>query len=282
VRTSLKYINKQLVDLYPETEIRSFWLLIMEQLTGCSRMEILTNKNNILSAEQNQKVKTIIERLKKAEPIQYILGETEFFSLPFYVDENVLIPRPETEELVDWVLNDNQNCKGKILDIGTGSGCIAISLAKNLPNAHVTAFDISEEAIAVAKRNASRNEVEVNFQPVDVLSPDFFKKEDSETFDIIISNPPYVCEREKAGMQTNVLKYEPHLALFVDDNDPLLFYRQIALFAHQHLISNGKLFFEINQAYGKKTVKLLVDLGFSDVCLRKDISGKNRMIKAIR
>lgn len=288
MKEALQYIHSSLSALYPDTEIRSFWLLIMEDLTGFSRIEILTNKNSILSAEQNEKIKTIVSRLKEFEPIQYILGKTEFYGLTFQVNKQVLIPRPETEELVDWVLKENLHFKGNILDIGTGSGCIAIALAKNLPQATISAVDISEDTLAVAKRNASINGVNIDFQLVDILSvggKDAINRvstEDPGIYDIIISNPPYVCHQEKAHMQPNVLKHEPSIALFVADNDPLLFYRQIANFALKNLISDGKLFFEINQAFGKETVDLIEKLGFSEIVLRKDLSGKDRMIKAIR
>lgn len=280
MQKSLQYLQLSLSELYPDSEIRSFWLLILEYLTEYSRTDIITNKNSVLSAEQNEKLKTIVERLQNFEPIQYILGDTDFFGLPFFVNRNVLIPRPETEELVDWILKENPNFTGKILDIGTGSGCIAIALAKNLPDAKVTAIDISEEAIAVAKKNADLNKVVVDFQQMDVLSSEFINY--TESFDIIVSNPPYVCEKEQTTIQANVLKYEPHLALFVKDSDPLIFYHHIANFANKNLVSNGKLFFEINQAFGNETLKLLKEIGFIDVCLRKDLSGKDRMIAALK
>ncbi len=274
-----KHIETALLNIYPETEIRSFFLLIMEQLTGLNRSQILSNKNNTLSGEQNQQLATIIKRLKNFEPIQYILGETEFYNLSFLVNKNVLIPRPETEELVDWIINDNIKSTATILDIGTGSGCIAISLAKNMPQATINAIDISNEALTVAQKNADNNNVYVGFKRIDILSE---KSDSLNSFNIIVSNPPYVCEREKQDMANNVLNNEPHLALFVEDNDPLLFYRHIALFALKHLTPNGKLYFEINQSYGKETLDLLEEIGFINTTLRKDISGKDRMISAIK
>ena len=207
------------------------------------------------------------------------MGETEFYSLTFNVNESVLIPRPETEELVDWIRNENENDRNgnlQLLDIGTGSGCIAICLKHEFPNAEVDAFDISDLALETAKSNASLNELVVNFLKVDILNaPDFDKK-----WDIIVSNPPYVLESEKTEILVNVLEYEPHSALFVPDNNPLLFYRKIAFFAQKQLQPNGKLYFEINREYGKATVDLLSGLGFQNIELRKDISGNDRMIVA--
>jgi release factor glutamine methyltransferase len=277
MQTVLQHIKSELQGLYPETEIKSFTYLILEKLTGFSRTEILLNKNTLFSVEQHNMIESFIEKLKKNVPIQYILGETEFYGLTFNVNESVLIPRPETEELVDWIRNEN-DCIGnlQLLDIGTGSGCIAISLKHEFPDSTVEAFDISDEALETARSNANRNQLDVNFSKVDILNtPDFEKK-----WDIIVSNPPYVTEHEKSGIHPNVLENEPHMALFVPDNDPLLFYRKIALFAQKYLENNGKLYFEINREYGKATVDLLAGMGFTDIELRKDISGNDRMIMA--
>lgn len=276
MQSVLQHIKSELQGLYPETEIKSFSYLIIERLTGFSRTEILINKNTLFSDEQRNVIESFIGKLKKFVPIQYILGETEFYGLRFSVNESVLIPRPETEELVDWIRSENNRDKNlQILDIGTGSGCIAISLKHECPKATVDAFDISETALETATSNANRNSLEVNFSKVDILNaPDFDKK-----WDIIVSNPPYVLENEKSQMHSNVLEYEPHLALFVPDNDPLLFYRKIALFAQKHLTDNGKLYFEINREYGKETVEMLSELGFQDIELRKDISGNDRMVR---
>lgn len=252
--------------------------MIVENLTGLSRTEIYINKNTLFSDEQHKKVNIFIDKLKKFVPIQYILGETEFYGLPFYVNESVLIPRPETEELVDWIQHEHKrNANLHMLDIGTGSGCIAISLKHLLPTSTVDAFDISEKALETAQSNANRNHLEVHFSKVDILNaPDFDKK-----WDIIVSNPPYIPEQEKAEILPNVLNHEPHLALFVPDADPLLFYRHIALFAQKQLNSNGKLYFEIHRDAGKSCVDLLTELGFTDVELRKDISGNDRMVRAV-
>jgi release factor glutamine methyltransferase len=221
-----------------------------------------------------------LSKLKKEIPIQYILGETEFFDLKFKVNNKVLIPRPETEELIEWVLKNSklktQNSKLNILDIGTGSGCIAISLAKNLPNAEVYAIDISSEAIKIAQKNAEINKVSVNFIETDILKIE----ELQYTFDIIVSNPPYVRELEKEKMHQNVLANEPHLALFVENDNPLLFYDKIADLAKSYLTKNGNLYFEINQYLGKETVDLLKSKGFNTIELKKDLFDVDRMIKA--
>jgi protein-(glutamine-N5) methyltransferase, release factor-specific len=278
MQTAIKYIQSELQGLYPETEIKSFSRLIIEKVTGFSRLDIILNKNTQFSVEQQQKVESFIEKLKNFVPIQYILGETEFYGLMFSVNESVLIPRPETEELVDWIRSENTGAsKLKILDIGTGSGCIAISLKYEFSDAIIEAFDISDEALATARANAVRNRLDVNFSKVDILECQHFTRK----WDIIVSNPPYVLENEKAEILPNVLDNEPHLALFVPDNDPLLFYRKIAEFAKNHLTEKGKVYFEINRQFGQETVDLLTELGFRDIKLRKDIAGNDRMIRAI-
>jgi len=278
MQAAIIHIRSELQGLYPDTEIKSFSNLIIEKVSGFSRTEIIVNKNTLFSVEQRHVIENFIEKLKEYVPIQYILGETEFFGLPFHVNESVLIPRPETEELVDWIRNENdRNANPGILDIGTGSGCIAISLKHEFINATVDAFDISEKALETAQSNATLNKLEVTFSKVDILNtPELEQK-----WDIIVSNPPYVTELEKSEISPNVLDYEPHLALFVPDNDPLLFYRCIAIFAQQHLKPRGKLYFEINRQFGKATVDLLTAMGFGNVELRKDISGNDRMVRGI-
>ena len=278
MQTALLHIQSELQGLYPETEIKSFSYLIIEKLTGFSRTEVYVNKNTLFSNEQHQVIESFIEKLKNFVPIQYILGETEFYGLPFYVNESVLIPRPETEELVDWIQKENyRTAKLNILDIGTGSGCIAIALKHEFTNSTVDAFDISEKALDTAQQNAARNKLEVNFKVVDILNAPAFSKK----WDIIVSNPPYITENEMDTILPNVLDHEPHLALFVPDNDPLLFYRKIALFAQQYLTPAGKLYVEINRQAGNQTLELLTGMGFRDVELRKDISGNDRMVKAV-
>jgi len=278
MQKALLHIQSELTGLYPETEIRNFSYLIIEKLTGFSRTEVYVNKNTLFSVEQQHEIESFIEKLKKYVPIQYILGETEFYGLPFYVNESVLIPRPETEELVDWIRKENDRSEEyHLLDIGTGSGCIAIALKSEFKNSSVDAFDISVEALETARRNATLNNVVINFSEIDILNTTDFPTK----WEIIVSNPPYIAENEKDGMLPNVLDYEPHLALFVPDNDPLLFYRTIALFAQKHLKTNGKLYFEINREAGLPCVNLLTEMGYRDVELRKDISGNDRMVKAV-
>ena len=277
MQAAIIHIRSELQGLYPDTEIKSFSNLIIEKISGFSRTEIIVNKNTLFSEKQRHVIENFIAKLKEYIPIQYILGETEFFGLPFRVNESVLIPRPETEELVDWIRNENdRNANLGILDIGTGSGCIAISLKHEFTNATVDAFDISEKALETAQSNATLNKLEVNFSKVDILNT----PEMEQKWDIIVSNPPYVTELEKSEISPNVLDYEPHLALFVPDNNPLLFYHCIAIFAQQHLKPKGKLYFEINRQFGKATVDLLTAMGFGNVELRKDISGNDRMVRA--
>ena len=273
----LKYINLELCDLYPDTEIKSFARLIIEKITGMSRIQVLINKNTTFSDDQRQLAFGIVERLKKHVPIQYLIGETEFCGLVFSVDNNVLIPRPETEELVDWIFIDNK-CKPSlnILDIGTGSGCIAISLKKHLPTSNITAFDVSEGALNIAKCNARLNICEVAFEKIDILNAPLL----TQRWDIIVSNPPYIPCKEKAEILPNVLDHEPHLALFVPNHDPLLFYRKIAQWGKEHLTHNGKIYFEIHRDFGAEMIQLLSELNYQNIVLRKDISGNDRMIRA--
>ena len=272
-----KYFISELSNSYPETEIQSFFNILIEFKLNLSRVELALQpmiKFNVTDLDFFQKA---LKDLKEQLPIQYIIGETEFYGLLFNVNKNVLIPRPETEELVDWIIEEYKNSSTlKILDIGTGSGCIAISLAKKLINAEVFALDVSSEAINTAKLNAKINNVAIQFIQADILT----LSELPDTFDIIVSNPPYVRELEKEQMQQNVLANEPHLALFVKDENPLLFYDKIADFAKNHLTKNGNLYFEINQYLGKQTIKLLQSKSFKNIQLKKDIFGADRMIKA--
>jgi release factor glutamine methyltransferase len=241
------------------------------------------------STDEIQVWNTIVEQLQLEIPIQYLLGKTSFYGLDFEVNSNVLIPRPETEELVDWIVqstrhevrdtkSDDVRRRIKILDIGTGSGCIAVSLAKNIPNAQIFAIDISEKALATAKKNAEINAVKVTFIERNILETEVL----SEQFDIIVSNPPYVRELEKKEIKKNVLDNEPHLALFVKDNDALVFYKKIAELAQKNLSHNGELFFEINQYLGDEMMELLEKMEFKNIELRKDIYGNDRMIRGTR
>jgi len=272
---------KELSPFYDAYEAESFFYLILEDKHKLRQIDLALNHE--LSFVQTDFVvwDLILNQLKKEIPIQYLLGKTHFYGLEFEVNENVLIPRPETEELVEWIINENSKTdkskKIKILDIGTGSGCIAISLAKNIPNAEVYAIDVSKKAIETAKRNAIRNKVEVTFILQDILKTDELKC----NFDIIVSNPPYVRNLEKEEIKKNVLDYEPHLALFVEDNDALIFYRKIAELAKKNLSENGQLYFEINQYLGKEMTNLLEKLDFKKIELRKDIYNNDRMTKGV-
>jgi release factor glutamine methyltransferase len=268
--------TKELSSLYDEYEIDSFFYILLDAFHDMKRVDLALNPAFELDAMQIFQWETVLSQLKEQKPIQYILGETEFYGLPFYVNENTLIPRQETEELVDWIIKNQEKQKKelKILDIGTGTGCIAISLAKNLPNAQVFAMDVSEGALAVAKKNAERNNVSITFLHQSVLETEDLQ----QTFDIIVSNPPYVRNLEKEEIKKNVLEFEPHLALFVEDTDALLFYRKITELALKNLSENGQLYFEINQYLGKEMTALLEKYSFKNVELRKDIYGNDRMI----
>jgi release factor glutamine methyltransferase len=219
----------------------------------------------------------ILARLQKYEPLQYVLGRAPFDGLELEVTPDVLIPRPETAELVAWIAAEARP-DASILDIGTGSGCIPIALHRRLPGARLTAWDVSEGALVVARRNAAACDAPVRFERCDVLTA---RDADGRTFDVIVSNPPYICQRERAEMQPNVLEWEPGLALFVPDDDPLLFYRRIAQLGRTLLRPGGQLYFEINRAYGPDTVAMLGGLGYRDITLKKDMEGNDRMIKAV-
>lgn len=269
---------KALLTFYDEMEAESFFYLLLENKHQLRRIDLALDVDSVFSENEILNWNAILEKLKIQIPIQYIIGTTYFYGLEFFVDENVLIPRPETEELVDWIVKLNSKLSKKknlkILDIGTGSGCIAVSLAKNIPNSEVFAIDVSEKVLAIAKKNAILNKVPVTFLYKNILET----KDLSQKFDIIVSNPPYVRNLEKAEIKPNVLDNEPHLALFVPDNDPLIFYKKIAELAAANLNPNGQLFFEINQYLGKETQELLESIGLKNIELRKDIYGNDRMI----
>lgn len=271
---------QELSSLYDEKEIESFFYLVLESFHQKKRIDLALNPEMEMDTIQLLRWESVLVELKNQKPIQYILGETEFYGLPFLVNENVLIPRPETEELVELIIKEGkgkrEESRVRILDIGTGSGCIPIALKKNLPNAEVYAIDVSEKALATAKKNAELNKVEVHFNLKNILETEDLEQQ----FDIIVSNPPYVRNLEKAEINPNVLEFEPHLALFVEDNDALLFYRKITELAQKNLNPNGQLYFEINQYLGKETVALVESFGLKNVKLIKDIYGNDRMISA--
>lgn len=268
----------ELITDYTQSEVKILLSLTLEKYSKESNFELVKKKYNELPTNLIDKCKKVLLELKLHRPIQYILNQAHFFRLIFQVNEHVLIPRPETEELVFWVLQDIIAKKisiVKVLDIGTGSGCIAISIKKNAPNVQVFALDVSTEALEIAKANALINKVDVDFIEDDILSLKCGGK-----YDLIVSNPPYVRRSEMTDMPKNVLENEPHLALFVDDDDALLFYKAIASFAVKNLNDNGALFLEINESLGKETIDLLIGNGFINIQLRKDMQGKDRMIRA--
>lgn len=275
MQKTISYIKEYLKAYYPESEISGFIRIIIEHITKRSYPQAVISDTK-LTEEQTILLHSILDRLKTFEPIQYIIGETEFFGLPFHVTKDVLIPRPETEELVELILNENKKSGLKVLDIGTGSGAIAIALAKHLEKGYIEAWDISEEALKIATLNAKSNAVDITFRNVDVLKdyPTYTK------FDIVVSNPPYILEKEKSRMDQNVLDYEPHTALFVPDNNGLLFYDRIADIALDLLEPNGKLYFEINQAKGQNTVELIKSKSFINVSLFQDLNKNDRMVRA--
>ena len=273
VSNILSYFREELSAVADEREITSWYYISMEYLLVYNRSDCIINSNQVLNKSQLSKIKQIVAELKTHKPIQYILGKTEFYGLKIKVNEHTLIPRPETEQLVDWILKENFVAA---LDIGTGSGCIPIALAKHT-DAKVLAIDVCEDALLIAEENAKNNEVEIDFIHQDILQTNSLQK-----VDLIVSNPPYVLESEKEKMQENVLDYEPELALFVEDKNPLIFYKKIASLAINFLNENGKLFFEINAKFGKETIEMLADIGFVNIELKKDMNDKDRMIKAIK
>lgn len=275
--------------IYGKDEVNSFFYLLIEALFDFSRIKLALDPGKTINKTEEEAIFEALKKLKAEEPIQYIIGETEFFGLPFKVNNNTLIPRPETEELVEWVLQKApKNEALNIIDIGTGTGCIAISLAKHLPKATVYALDVSSKAIIKAKENAELNNVKVTFIETSILNPESVAKSlskqliNTNAFDIVVSNPPYVRNLEKQEMQPNVLKNEPHLALFVNDDNALQFYKAITEFAIQYLNPKGYLFFEINEYLGEETKALLKPNLFEAITLKKDIFGKDRMLKAVK
>ena len=288
IKNLKSHFFSELQTIQEDSEIESFFFILTEYLHNLKRIDISLNPDFEVSEADLEKWNSIISELKTEKPIQYITGEAWFYGYRFEVNENTLIPRPETEELVEWIIESTKLEAGSeklnMLDIGTGSGCIPISLKKEIPNAIVSAIDVSEKALEVARTNALDNEVEVHFILQNILEIDDLNELPTSNFqlptqfDIIVSNPPYVRNLEKQEIKKNVLDYEPHLALFVEDTDALLFYRKIAQLALTSLTPNGKLFFEINQYLAKETVALLENLGFKNIELRKDFVGNDRMI----
>jgi len=270
---------ERLEGIYPDTEIQSFFFMLTQHYLELTRLNLALDPRLEISNEKKLCFDTAVERLQDHEPIQHILGETEFYGYIFKITKDVLIPRPETEELVSWILDDFQDSKTgiNILDIGTGSGCIPISLARQLSTANVHSWDISARALDVARLNAETNQVKVNFKLQDILEVEHIE----QPFDVIVSNPPYVRELEKIEMHLNVVNHEPAMALYVEDGDPLLFYKKITELAATNLQAGGCLYFEINQYLGKESLELVEGMGFEAV-IKKDIFGNNRMIKGVK
>src|SRR6185503_2502576 len=276
-------LSKELKNVYDADELKNIIELALEYITGLPRIEQVKNKVPYLTCTQLEDLDSITERLKKNEPVQYVLGEAWFAGMKFKVNKNVLIPRPETEELVDWVVKESQKSKvksKKIIDIGTGSGCIPIVLKKKMPEADVSAVDVCSEALFTATENAIEYDTEVNFILLDFLDEE--KWSDLGSFDIIVSNPPYIKQSEKDSMHDRVTSFEPSLALFAPGNDAFLFYRKLSEFALQHLNPGGSLFVEINEKLGNEVVNLFQSAGLKEVQMKKDMQGKDRMVKAVK
>ena len=276
--------HKELDEIYGKEEVNSFFFMLINEFYNVHRIELALQPETAITKEEQEPVFKALDDLKKQIPIQHILGKTEFFGIQLHVNNKVLIPRPETEELVHWILDTVEKRDNlKILDIGTGSGCITISLAKNLQNAKVYALDVSPEALKIAIENAKLNNVGVEFIEADILNPETWDLEFKNLkFDVIVSNPPYVRQQEKQEINNNVLENEPHLALFVKDDDALQFYKAISRFSNNNLSEEGLLFFEINEYLGNEMIQLLEKDNFNNIELKKDMFGKNRMIKATK
>jgi len=273
------YLASELIEIYPEPEINALATIIIKTLFGVSRLHAITQPLDPISKKKADEIITICNELRSGKPLQYILGETSFYNCVIRVNPDVMIPRPETEELVDLIIKENRGYRGEIIDAGCGSGCIAIALAVNLPGTKVTGIDISEEAIRISQENALFNNAVVSFLPGDILNPGL---KSPGNVGIIVSNPPYIPESEKVHIAKNVLDFEPHRALFIPDSDPLLYYRAILKMAEKVLIPSGKVYFEINEALGLQMTGLLKSTGFSSVEVIRDINGKDRIVKGIK
>lgn len=275
MQSTIQYIKRELADIYPDSEIESFIPLVFEPICGYSYTDLVLQKDTAIGPDAFKEIVQITERLKKYEPIQYILGETEFHKLTLAVNPSVLIPRPETEELVEWIVRQHKDATPKILDIGTGSGCIALAIKNEIKGATVSGIDISGKALDVARFNARKNKLDVHFIHADILN---WENYTWSNYSIIVSNPPYVRNSEKKQMDSNVLNYEPDGALFVPDESPLLFYKKIVEFAKEYLMEQGSLYFEINEALANEMNKMLKKNGFFNVKIKKDINGRERMV----
>jgi release factor glutamine methyltransferase len=288
IHDAYAYITKELKAIYDDREAANIADWVIENTTGKKKIERILNKKTLLNTRKEETLKHYTTQLLQHKPVQYVLNEAWFAEMKLYVDEAVLIPRPETEELVEWIVSEVrneknskvkiQNLKFKILDVGTGSGCISLALKRYLPEAEITAVDVSEDALKVAKKNVATNDLDVNFLQLDFLEKEHWKA--LEKYDIIVSNPPYIKKCEEVTMRDNVLNYEPQIALFVPDKDALIFYRALAEFAQIHLNEHGSFYVEINERFGKEVVELFGNNNFGNVILKKDMNGKDRMVKA--
>ena len=267
---------RRLAQVYDEGEAKAIARMVYEVRFNLTLSDLFIGKDTQLSANDQAELAEITQRLEQQEPVQYVLGQADFCGRTFTVNQHVLIPRPETEELCQWIISEFRDCS--ILDIGTGSGCIAITLAAELPKARVTAWDISEEALKVARENAKKLHFNVTFERVDALNTPL----DHEQWDVIVSNPPYICNKERARMEANVLDHEPHTALFVPDDSPLLFYSAIAQYGLTSLKTDGWLYFEINPLYAQELAEMLSTMSYHDINIKQDAYGKQRMIRARR
>ena len=275
-KAKIQAIAKKLSGVYDEREAMNMAHLLLTHFYGLDRMKVVLDDEFLLVENTEIVLNKAIDELNQHKPIQHILGSVEFYGCEFKVDERALIPRPETEELVDWIVTENIIEDPYILDVGTGTGCIPIALKNTIPKARVAAVDVSEEALALARENAKQNNTEVDFQHLDILNEAF----PFDMLDLVVSNPPYIPESDKPEMSSNVLSFEPHLALFVANNDPFIFYKRITELALQHLKIGGMLYFEIHERFGEEMVKLVEDMGFTNVFLKKDLQGKDRMLQA--
>lgn len=282
IAEAFRNLTETLYSLYDKREAENIADMVIEKLTGLRRMERALQKESKLTPHQEKALAQYSSALLQHKPVQYVLEEAWFYGLPFFVNEHVLIPRPETEELVEWIISNNKDAiqaSPAILDIGTGSGCIPVALKKHWPDANIAAIDISKEALNIAKKNADSHNAVVDLLLVDMLNED--EMGTLPAFDIIVSNPPYIPVRDMSDMRNNVLHYEPHTALFVPDEDPLLFYKAISKFAISHLNVNGRLYFEIHENLGEAVKAMLKKDGFSNVVIKRDMQGKERMVRGM-
>ena len=279
ISESHRYLRDALTALYDQREAGNIADMVMEKITGLKRIDRVMNKGHALTSAQTQLLHQYADSLLRHQPVQYVLQEAWFYGMPLYVDDRVLIPRPETEELVEWIIKEHTK-KTTILDIGTGSGCIAIALKKNIPAAGVWAADISEAALEVARKNTAAQHTDIGFLRADILQE--ATQSSLPSFDIIVSNPPYIPASGEKEMGKNVTQYEPRNALFVPDDDPLMFYRVIGAFASGHLNTNGYVYVEIHEDMGEAVKDIFDKHGLSDIIIRKDLQGKDRMVRAVK